>query len=236
MQKLDLIAVMPAYNEEETIRAVVTEWMRAFDQEEMTFCLFAVNDGSTDNTLSILQRLEQEFPERLLLLDKPNSGHGRSSRFGYLAALQHDVPWIFQFDADGQCDPSFFSSFWAKRNQADCIFGIRVTRDDGWIRRFITAACRFFTALVTGRDLKDANVPYRLMERSALEKALALIPEDFDLQNVALSLALKRNPALRWQYIPIGFRARKGGVNSRGLVKLVKVGFQMLLRINRIGR
>jgi dolichol-phosphate mannosyltransferase len=235
MNSAELIAVMPVYNEEANIAAVITEWLQAFAHEQINARLLAVNDGSRDNTLSILGKLQSQYSDQLLVLDKPNSGHGRSCRAGYESALEQEAPWILQIDSDGQCDPAFFPLFWAKRNEADCIFGIRVTRDDGIVRKSVSKAASILTSIMTGRYLKDANVPYRLMKRAALETALLSVPQDFDIQNIALTLALKRNPALRWSYVPIRFRARQGGTNSINLPKIVQMGFRMLRQINRVG-
>ena len=235
MNSAELIAVMPVYNEEANIAAVITEWLRVFTRERINARLLAVNDGSRDNTLSILRQLQSQYPDQLLVLDKPNSGHGRSCRAGYEAALQQEAPWILQIDSDGQCDPAFFPLFWAKRSEADSIFGIRVARDDGIVRKIISKGASILTSIMTGRDLKDANVPYRLMKRAALEKALLSVPQDFDIQNIALTLALKRDSTLRWNYVPIRFRARQGGTNSINLRKIAQMGFRMLRQINRVG-
>ena len=232
----ELIAVMPIYNESANIAVVVKQWLEAFDRERIAARLLGVNDGSTDATLLILKELQLRFPEQFLVIDKVNSGHGRSCRLGYDTALQQGAPWIFQIDSDGQCDPLFFPLFWAKRDQADCIFGMRVARDDGTMRRLVSTACRVLSAIATSRDLKDANVPYRLIERTALQKALQSVPKDFDMQNVALTLALKRDPTVRWAYVPIKFLARQGGTNSINLRKIVKMGFRMLLEIKKVGK
>src|ERR1700736_6875808 len=153
MNSAELIAVMPVYNEEANIADVITEWLQAFEHEQINARLLAVNDGSRDNTLSILRKLQSQYPDQLLVLDKPNSGHGRSCRAGYEAALQKNAPWILQIDSDGQCDPEFFPTFWAKRNDADCVFGFRVTRDDGIVRKLVSRAASILTSVVTGRDL-----------------------------------------------------------------------------------
>ncbi|HEV2047548.1 MAG TPA: glycosyltransferase family 2 protein [Chthoniobacterales bacterium] len=235
MNSAELIAVMPVYNEEANIAAVITEWLQAFAHQQINARLLAVNDGSRDNTLSILRKLQSQYPDQLLILDKPNSGHGRSCRVGYEATLQQETPWILQIDSDGQCDPAFFVLFWAKRDEADCIFGIRVTRDDGLVRKLVSKAASILTSIMTGQNLKDANVPYRLVKHAALKKALPSVPKDFDIQNIALTLALKRDSTLRWSYVPIRFRARQGGTNSINLLKIVQKGFRMLRQINRVG-
>jgi len=236
MSERELIAFMPVYNEEANIATVITEWLEAFARERIDSRLFALNDGSTDATLKVLKQLQLQFPDELFVIDKANSGHGRTCRVGYDIALKDRVPWVFQIDSDGQCDPAFFSFFWAKRSEADCVFGKRIARDDGTLRRLIQVACRLLTMIATGRDLKDANVPYRLIKRSALQKALPSVPAEFDMQNVALTFALKRDPSLRWAYVPIKFRARQGGTNSINLPKIARMGWRMLLQINKVGR
>ena len=235
MSRTDLIGVMPVYNEEANIGVVVAEWLRTFANEGIAGRLIAVNDGSTDETWSMLKKLQLQFPEQLISIDKPNSGHGTTCRYGYDAALQEGADWILQIDSDGQCDPAFFPLFWSKRQEADCIFGMRTQRDDGSIRKLVSAVCRVLTAIVTRRDLKDGNVPYRLIRQSALRQALRMVPRNFDLQNVALTLALKRMTALRWSYVPIRFRSRQGGTNSINLPRIAKMGIRMLSQINRVG-
>ena len=234
MNEPELIAITPVYNEATNVATVIKEWLRAFSRERIEARLLALNDGSSDNSLSILRQLQSQFPNQLLVIDKPNSGHGRTCRLGYETALQQKAQWILQIDSDGQCDPAFFGSLWAKRQEADCVFALRVARDDGVVRKIVSKACSALASIVTGEKLKDANVPYRLMSRAALENALRRVPSDFEIQNVALSLALKRNRALRWAYVPIRFRARQGGTNSINLREIARMGFRMLRQIRRV--
>src|SRR5262249_34566838 len=229
-----LTVVVPIYNEEASIAAVIDEWLDAFAREGVACRLLTINDGSTDASLSILRQLQSQFPEQVVIIDKLHSGHGQSCRAGYEAALQVGSPWILQIDSDGQCDPAFFPQFWAKREEANCIFGARVARDDGLLRRWISVACRWLVALVTGRDLKDPNVPYRLIARAALRQALHRVPKDFELQNIALALALKRDRVLRWAYVPIRFRARHSSASRMSLPKIARLGVQMLSQIHTV--
>jgi glycosyltransferase involved in cell wall biosynthesis len=229
-----LFLVMPTYNEEATIKGVLAEWVEAIRAEGVPITILVVNDGSTDDTARALQECDKAFPGTVQIINKSNSGHGRSCRVGYEAALACKAKWILQVDSDGQCDPTYFSQFWRARELADCIFGFRTTRGDGYLRSLVSFACRCLTFIVTGADLKDANVPYRLMSREALEDGLSKTPADFDIQNVALTLALKRNPTWRWRHIPIHFRQRRGGVNSINLQKIVKMGWKMLVQLKNV--
>jgi hypothetical protein len=104
------------------------------------------------------------------------------------------------------------------------------------MRVLVSEVCSVASSWLTGLDLKDANVPYRLIRTEALQRALGRIPADFDMQNVALTLALKRDRGLRWRYIPIHFRNRQGGTNSINLRRILAMGFTLVTNLNRIGK
>ena len=229
-----LAVVMPIYNEAANISAVVAEWFSCLDKVEPRFVLLAINDGSKDNTAAILASLQQELGPRLRVVNKANSGHGASCREGYQLALAEGAPWILQIDSDGQCDPTFFPDFYETRTAYDCVFGYRRTRDDGLGRVVISRSCRALLWVMTGAYVMDPNVPYRLMQARALRLALRCVPADFDLQNIAISLALKREAAMRWKHFPIHFRARQGGENSINYRRIAQMGLGFMRECHRI--
>jgi glycosyltransferase involved in cell wall biosynthesis len=232
----ELIIVTPVYNEEANIRHVLRSWLDELDRLGVRGVFYAINDGSRDKTSDVLQDFNVDEPERLVVFEKPNSGHGRSCRVGYERACQTNLEWVLQIDSDGQCDPRYFAAFWEARENADCVLGFRATHGTGLPRRIVSKLCTTLAGLVTGESLLDANSPYRLIRRSVLRRALELVPPDFDVHNVALTVALKRDKRNRFVRIPIHFPARQGGHNSLNLPKIVRMGFRMLLDLKRVGR
>jgi len=229
-----LIVVMPIYNEEVSISGVIANWSKCLRTLGISFHIIALDDGSNDGTHDILLKLEAIEPEVLCVVSKPNSGHGMSCRIGYDIAVHSKAEWMLQIDSDGQCDPKHFADFWKQRDQADCVFGLRASRDDGIGRVVTSAICRLASSLICGQDLRDPNVPYRLVRRDALEKALRYIPPNFNIHNVALTYVLKKLPGLRWAYVPIHFPDRQAGENSINVLKVVTWGAEMLLELLRI--
>ena len=225
---------MPIYNEEANIAFVIQQWTEMLLGLGISFQIVALDDGSRDQTHEILLELEIQSPEHLCVVSKPNGGHGSTCRIGYDIAVNSSADWVLQIDSDGQCDPKHFAEFWAQRENADCIFGIRSSRDDGTARIVTSAICRFAASIVCGQDLRDPNVPYRLIRRKALQDALTFIPPNFNIHNVALTYVLKKLPGLRWKYVPIHFPKRQGGENSIGVLKVVTWGAEMLLELLRI--
>lgn len=213
-----LLVVMPVFNEQASIQQVVASWFAALHQTVGDFSLLALNDGSTDDTEVILQKLTAELGPRVEILSRANRGHGQTCLQGYRLAVERRIPYILQIDSDGQSDPSYFPNFWANRERFDVIYGKR-SRKDG-IRRVV--ASRVLKALLryhTKADCVDANVPYRLMNTPACTAAIQAIPSDFDLANVALAVILRKNPMIRHGEVPIGFPPRLGGEPSVPFLK-----------------
>ncbi|MFZ4778532.1 MAG: glycosyltransferase family 2 protein [Terrimicrobiaceae bacterium] len=232
-----LAIVIPIYNEAANIKQVVSDWEEELDKLSLDFQFLLLNDGSRDETVRVLGELEAANPRRFVIVEKMNSGHGRTCRLGYAAAVAApSVEWILQIDSDGQCDPAYFKEFWEKRENADCVFGRRVQRDDGTARMLTSKICKIGATMLGGRDMVDPNVPYRLMRQRALAAALQRIPASFDIHNVAITFILKQNPSLRWEYVPIRFRDRQGGSNSINLLNVAHLGTSMLFDLAKLKR
>ncbi|MBA2435777.1 MAG: glycosyltransferase family 2 protein [Chthoniobacterales bacterium] len=229
-----LVVVMPIYNEATNIAKVISAWSATLRPLGIPFQIIALDDGSRDDTHQILLQLEERNPELMCVVSKPNAGHGSTCRIGYEIAINSMAEWILQIDSDGQCEPKYFADFWTKRVHADCVFGMRTSRDDGLPRIMTSAICRIGSSLICGRDLKDANVPYRLIRASVLRRALEHIPPNFNIHNVALTYVLKKLPDIRWDYVAIHFPDRQGGENSINLLKVMTWGAEMLLELLRI--
>lgn len=219
--KPELMLVMPVYNEQASVRKVVMEWFQEVENWTENFVFLAINDGSTDNSLQTLQRLREQLGDRLEIADQPNQGHGQSCLNAYRAACDRNVPFVFQIDSDGQCDPQYFFKFWRLRDTHDVIYGSRKRRDDGLRRTLASHVLRLTLLFLTGENCVDANVPYRLMRTEGLREKVDRIPKEFFLANVALAVLLRRDRRWRHATVPIHFRERYGGEPS---VRLGKFG------------
>jgi glycosyltransferase involved in cell wall biosynthesis len=213
----ELMVVMPVFNEQASVRKVVTEWFHEIQNWTENFVFLAINDGSTDETQRLLERLADQLGERFEVINQSNAGHGQACLRGYREACGRRFPFVFQIDSDGQCDPQFFFKFWRERNRHDVLYGVRHRREDGWRRVVASVVLRLFLLVTTGANCRDANVPYRLMRTQHLEALVNGIPKDFFLANVALAVLLQLNGGWKTGYVPIRFRERYGGEPSVGL-------------------
>lgn len=230
----ELMAVMPVFNEQASVRKVVLEWFHEMENWTEDFVFFAVNDGSTDSTARILARLREQLGPRFEILDQTNRGHGQSCLVGYREACRRKIPYVFQIDSDDQCDPQYFFRFWREREKFDVIYGHRVKREDGWRRIVASHVLRATLLLGAGANCVDANVPYRLIRTAELQPILDRIPPDFFLANVALAVLLRRTNNWRHGSIPIKFRERYGGEPSVGLGKFGDKARELMAQLGRL--
>jgi dolichol-phosphate mannosyltransferase len=206
----ELQVVIPVYNEQSAIGSVIDQWCAQLDASAVRFSIMAIDDGSTDNTAQVLESLQSKWGPKLELVRQKNAGHGPAILKGYQMAVERRVPWVFQIDSDGQCDPVYFPQLWKERENYDLITGYRARRDDGFGRVIISFVLRTVIFLISGVNCRDANVPYRLMRTEAIAPLVQKIPPKFFFTNVGISvLALRAK--LRYKYIPIRFRVRHSG-------------------------
>jgi dolichol-phosphate mannosyltransferase len=229
-----LAVIMPVYNEQASVRKVVQEWAFELDNWLNDFVIIAINDGSKDDSLKVLQRLKTELGNRLYIINRENRGHGQSCIEGYKIASDNNIPWVFQIDSDGQCDPQYFFRLWRKRDSNDVVYGVRTQRDDGFKRMLASMVLRMFILVLFRSWCWDANVPYRLMRSEKINKHLDIIPTNINLANIALSLLLRRDKNIRHGYISIRFRERYGGEPSVKMSIFGKKAIELYADISKV--
>jgi glycosyltransferase involved in cell wall biosynthesis len=220
-----LIIVIPAYNEEANLPAVIAGWHAVAEELGGETVLVVVNDGSKDATGTVLKNLATTHP-RLVAIDKPNGGHGSACLLGYEYAVAQGADYVFQTDSDGQTLPEEFPAFWERRGEFDAVIGYRRGRQDGFSRKVVTKVLKLVVWVVFGQWLTDINTPFRLMRADLLSQFLQRIPTGYNLPNVILTVLFARRGKDRVLFLPITFRPRQAGKNSINLKKISRIGLQ----------
>lgn len=220
----ELSIVIPVYNESVNIDKVLKDWDRYLSQLKIKYCFVIINDGSKDNSIEIIKSLDYN----IIILNKHNSGHGRSIRLGYDFSVNVlDTDYILQIDSDGQCEPKYFIDFWSKRLDYDFVLGIRKTRGDGLTRMITSKISKLITSILTSINLKDPNTPYRLFNKETLKQSLELVNESFDIHNIAITYVILKKQ-FKYTTIEIDFPNRIGGENTINVLKVFQMGLNML--------
>jgi glycosyltransferase involved in cell wall biosynthesis len=183
----ELSIVIPVYNEEEAIGAVLDKWVAELDKLGIDYTVNPYNDGSKDGSWDVIRAKEKQYPGRVVGHDKANSGHGPTILQGYRDAADAGYEWVFQVDSDDEMGPEGFAGLWEKRDRYDFLVGTRDGRKQVLPRKIISAVSRMSVRLFYGRSIWDVNTPYRLMRVSAFRDVYREIPSDTFAPNVILS-------------------------------------------------
>ena len=217
------LIVMPAYNEADSLPSVIEDWNKVL--EEIDGSLLIINDGSKDKTFEILKNFQKKY-DRLIVINKVNSGHGSTCIDGYNWGIENAYEWIFQTDSDGQTQAKEFIDMWVSKKNHPFIFGYRPKRGDGFSRWFISKVFKLLILIIFKVNVKDANVPFRLMRGELLKKYLTYIPDDMLLKNALLTILLQKDNQIKWK--KISFSSRIGGKPSVHWVNFITIGLKVI--------
>lgn len=182
-----LCVVMPVYNEQEAIGVVLNKWNAELTALGIDYEIRPYNDGSRDNSLSVMMSVANQLGTRINVKDKPNGGHGNTILTGYRDAAEDGFDWIFQIDSDDEMGPESFRALWDKRANYDFLLGIRDGRVQALPRKIISLVSRACVRIFYGKGVWDVNSPYRLMRVSAFRDFYSRIPLTTFAPNVILS-------------------------------------------------
>jgi glycosyltransferase involved in cell wall biosynthesis len=219
----DLILVVPVYNEEGAIEAVVRSWYDTCERLEIDFEIRLYNDGSRDQTGAVLQKLHGVLP-RIRVISKANSGHGSTILTGYREAVT-ECEWVFQTDSDGELLPNGFGQLWSARNDYDFLLGTRSGREGPLARRAISLISRLTVWACYGRSVWDVNSPYRLMRSRKFAPLFAVLPQASFAPNLLVS-GFVAKARLRFLELPVQYRPRSTGEVSIRKWKLLKAALK----------
>jgi dolichol-phosphate mannosyltransferase len=185
----ELEVVLPVHNEGDTIEATLREWFAELSPS-LGIAFIVCEDGSTDDTKSVLRRCARDLP-MTLRLGEERKGYARAVVDGLRASR---APYVLAVDSDGQCDPADFWEFWRRRDEFDVIIGRRTARADPWLRRVMSATFKLWYRALLGVPVADPSCPYVLARRAALDR---LVPELGVL-----------DPGLWWEFTARAYRRR----------------------------
>ena len=176
-----LSIVVPVYNEENTVRAVIERLLSI--ELPVRREILVVNDGSTDGTRGVLDALPTAGDTLRIVHAEVNGGKGRAIRTGFEQARGTIV--AIQ-DADLELDPAQLASLVQPilAGETKVVYGSRFLHGSQGAPWLSVAANRFLTALTNvlyGSRLTDMETCYKVM-RSDVARDLRLEANRFDIE------------------------------------------------------
>ena len=173
MQTSDSIVIIPTYNERENIENII----RAVFGLEKTFHILIIEDGSPDGTAAIVKTLQQEFPDRLLMIERKGKlGLGTAYITGFKWALEHSYEYIFEMDADFSHNPNDLPRLYeaCAVQGGDVAIGSRYVSGVNVVnwpmgRVLMSYFASKYVRIVTGLPIHDTTAGFKCYRRQVLE-------------------------------------------------------------------
>ena len=168
---MTISVVIPCFNEEDSIPFFYSEMERIQIEMKKKFEYIFINDGSTDNTLSVLRRLNASNPNVHYLSFSRNFG----KEAALYAGLQHATgDYVTVMDADLQDPPELLIDMYAKIQEGYDVVGTRRADRKGEppIRSFFAKAFYWLINKVSDTEMVDGARDFRLMTRQVVDAIL----------------------------------------------------------------
>lgn len=161
--------VIPVYNEEATLEALheaITLACRKAGVDDLAICF--VDDGSTDASWSVIERLCTRFPDITTALHfRRNFGKADALQAGF-SHLKNEV--IFTIDADLQDDPDEIPRFLEKLDEGyDLVSGWKKVRRDPLAKTLPSKVFNTLARFVSGVQLHDFNCGFKAYRREVTQ-------------------------------------------------------------------
>lgn len=221
-----LSVIIPARDEEACIASTVEHLHLELRLNEVPHEIVVVDDGSSDNTWTILQRLKDRVPVLVPVQNNEPHGFGRAVIYG-LDRMNGDAAVIMMADESDDCRDVV--RYWRKLNEGwDCVFGSRFVKGGGvidypWFKLRVNRLANKFLQLLFNVRLNDTTNAFKAYRKTVIDGCRPLIAPHFNLTVEIPLKAIVRG--YTWTVIPVTWRNRRTGVAK---LKIKEMGSRYL--------
>ena len=169
----DSIVIIPTYNERENIDNII----RAVFGLDKVFHILIIEDGSPDGTAAIVKKLQEEYPDRLFMVERKGKlGLGTAYIAGFKWALAHNYQYIFEMDADFSHNPQDLPRLYkaCAEDGSDVAIGSRYVSGVNVVnwpmgRVLMSYVASKYVRFITGIPIHDTTAGFKCYRRRVLE-------------------------------------------------------------------
>lgn len=226
---MKIAAIVPAYNEEKSITAVVNDILQTAQSQSLSITVIVVNDCSLDSTSEIISKLN------CVALNLPvNLGIGGAVQTGFKYAFENGFDYAIQIDGDGQHPaseiPKLISA--AKENNLDVVIGSRFMSKEGFqssaLRRFGINYFKWLNRFLVGITINDSTSGLRLINKKTLEIVSEYYPDEYPEPEAIILYSLNK---LKIGEVSVNMKERQSGVSSISSVSSIYYMLKVTLAI-----
>lgn len=205
--RLEVSAVVPVYNEQDSIVVTIEAIDQVLQGTDITYEIIAVDDGSTDNTPQLLKELHSRYPHLVTIGHETNLGYGAALKAGI---AQSAFERVLIIDADQTYPVEEIPLLLQWSGKFDMVVGSR----DGanvqipWMRKPAKFVLNWLAQSLSGRRIPDLNSGLRVFRKEIARKFAHMLPDGFSFTSTLTLIALHEGYTLH--YIPISYFKRNG--------------------------
>lgn len=214
--------VIPVYNEAGNLENLFTRLTATLDKLNQTYEIIFTNDGSKDNSISILKALYNRCPAQVRVIDfYRNFGQHMAVMAGFELSRGEIIVTL---DADLQNPPEEIPKLLNLMEQGhDLVSGVRLyERKDSWFRRNVSILVNKTRAMITNLNMTDHGCMLRAYSRSVIN--LMIAGRESCIFIPALAYTYATNPT----EIAVNHEARFEGISKYRLYDLIRLNFDLM--------
>ncbi|MDE2028494.1 MAG: glycosyltransferase family 2 protein [Candidatus Omnitrophica bacterium] len=221
----ELSIVLPVFNEEDvierTIREIEAYTLRFIGKAE----IIAVNDGSTDGTAKVLDRLSRTLPNLKVVTHEQNRGYGGALYSGIKAVSSH---WMLLMDPDGQFHIDSLNEIWPHRHDHEVLLGYRQKRGDNLYRVALGRLSNTILNSFLSRHINDLDCGFKIF-KSDLIREVPLSSRGGAINFEIIHYLLRKFPSIKIYQYPVRHYPRETGKAKGGTPKkILRMAFEGL--------
>ena len=167
------IVIIPTYNEKENIENII----RAVFSLDGDYHILVIEDGSPDGTAAIVKKLQEEFPQRLFMIERTGKlGLGTAYLTGFKWSIEREYDFIFEMDADFSHNPQDLPRLYeaCANGGADLAIGSRYCNGISVInwpigRVIMSYYASVYVRTILGMKVFDTTAGFKCYRRKVLE-------------------------------------------------------------------
>lgn len=212
----ELSIFFPFWNEEKNIESVVKKAIPVAEKVAEKWEILMIDDGSSDKTLEIAQKLAKKDSRLKVISHNPNRGYGAALKEGFKNA-KYDL--IVFNDGDGQFDFSEVTRFLDKIDGVDVVIGYRKKRIDHPFRHLLMNLLKIWDFVFFHFYFRDIDCGFKLFKKEALKKILPLKSEGAMVTTEILARAKRKK--LQFSQVEVSHYPRKYGTETGGNLRVI---------------
>ncbi len=217
---VDVSIIIPLLNEEKSLPELHDKIVGVMQKAGYSFEIIFIDDGSTDQSVAVIQKLAAGNPQVKMLQFRKNYGKSAALAAGFDHARGR---FVVTMDADLQDDPEEIPNLIAKLEQGfDLVSGWKKVRHDPFIKRITSKIYNHFTSVFSGIRLHDFNCGLKAY-RSDVVKSFQVYGEMHRYLPV-----LAHHNGFRVTEMPVKHHERKHGQSKFGMARFSRGAFDLL--------